>query len=1039
MLGELFYRSPRLTLLTIGLAVVAGLSALGRLPRQEDPTLSRRFAVVTTFLPGASARRVETLVTDPIEDELRELHELKEIRSFSRNGVSLVTLELQDRYGEKDVDAVWSKARDRIEDARRRLPATASAPRFEDRTTVATTVVVGLVAEPAGEVDLALLSRLAEELEARLETLPHTRETRLYGEAEEEVRVTAEPDVLAALGLTAEDLARHLARADAKAPAGELQHPASELPLEVAGELDSIQRIRAVPVRSLPNGRVLRVGDIARVERAVRTPPASLALVDGQPGVLVSATMNPGFRVDQWAARARERIAAFEGDLPRGVRLRTLFDQSIYTEQRLSQLARNLGLGAGIVGVVTVLSLGLRSAAVVSAALPLSLAMALAGMLALGVPLHQTSVTGLIIALGLLIDNAIVVVDDLATRLRGGTPAPEAVRGAVEHLFVPLLASTLTTAFAFLPIVIAPGPVGEFVGPISTGVILSVTSSFLLAMTVIPALAARFRVAAPESGGPWWRGGLRSRRVLRHYRRLLDLVIARPAAGVAISLVLPAAGFAVAPRLGEQFFPPNDRNQFQVQLRLPGGSSLERTRLAALRATRLLRRHPEVTEAHFVVGDSPPRVFYNMIDAEEGLASFAGGFITTRSAEATERLLPGLQRELREAFPEALALALPFEQGPPFRAPLEVRVVGPDLALLREVGERIRRRLAGVRAVTYTATGLAPGEPEVELDADEDAVRAAGLALRDLSDGLRAALDGAVGGSVLEDTEALPVRVQAPEAWRRDLWRVLSTPVGFPGRPPPSDPRRIEGAPLAALARPLLVPALGGIPRKDGERENTVQAFLEPYALISASLAEFRAALRERPVLLPAGYRIEFGGEDEERSEALASMLAYAGPLFVVMAGAVILSLDSFRLASVIFLVGLLSVGLALFGVFLFGHPLGFLAIVGTLGLVGLAINGAIIVLAALRADPRARAGDPAAIREVVVGATRHILATTLTTVGGFVPLIAYGGRFWPPLATAIAGGVAGSAVLSLILVPALFVWLRAGPGGIPRPAEGGR
>ncbi len=1037
MPGELFYRSFRLTLLSVGLVLVAGFSALHRLPRQEDPTLSRRFGIVTTFLPGASARRVETLVTDPIEEELGELHELKEIQSFSRTGVSLVTVELEDRYGEEDVDAIWSKARDRIEDARRRLPPEASSPRFEDRTTVATTVVVGLVAEPGAVVDRALLTRLAEELESRLETLPHTRETDLYGEAEEEIRVIADPDRLAALALAPGDLARALARADAKSPAGAIQHDASELPLDLAGELDSIQRIRSVPVRFFPDGRVLRVGDVARVERAERSPPASLALVDGRPGVLVSATMNPGFRVDHWAARARRAIADFEGELPRGVVLRTLFDQSVYTEERLSALARNLGLGAAIVGAVTVLSLGLRSATVVSAALPLSLAMALAGMQVLGVPLHQTSVTGLIIALGLLIDNAIVVVDDLAARLRTGSAPGEAVREGVRHLFVPLLASTLTTAFAFLPIVIAPGPVGEFVGPISTGVILSVGSSFLLSMTVIPSLAARLRVAVSGDAAPWWRGGLRSAWLLRRYRSLLDLVIARPAVGLAVSLVLPVAGFAAAPLLGEQFFPPNDRNQFQVQLRLPSGSSIEETRRAALRATNLLLEQPEVTEAHFVVGDSPPRVFYNMIDAEEGVASFAGGFVTTRSAEATESLLPRLQRELRAAFPEAMALALPFEQGPPFRAPIEVRVVGPDVDLLRELGDDLRRRLSEVRAVTYTATGLAPGEPKVELVPDEDAVRAAGLALRDVAEQLRTALDGVTGGTVLEGTEEIPVRVQAPADYRRDPTRVLSAAVVPPGLPPPVQPTPIAAPPLAALARARLVPELGGIARRNGERQNTVQAFLEPYALISASLDDLRARLAERPVELPAGYRLEFGGEDEERAEALSSMLAYAGPLFVVMAGTVILSFDSFRLASVIFAVGGLSVGLALLGVFLFGHPLGFLAIVGTMGLVGLSINGAIIVLAALRADPRARSGDPDAIREVVVAATRHILATTLTTIGGFVPLIVFGGRFWPPLATAIAGGVAGSAILSLILVPALFVWLRGGPGEVSWRAGG--
>ena len=246
-----------------------------------------------------------------------------------------------------------------------------------------------------------------------------------------------------------------------------------------------------------------------------------------------------------------------------------------------------------------------------------------------------------------------------------------------------------------------------------------------------------------------------------------------------------------------------------------------------------------------------------------------------------------------------------------------------------------------------------------------------------------------------------------------------------PGRDGASPAEGVPGVPLGAVAELRLVPELGGIPRRNGERSNTIQAYLEPYALISEALADFQRLRDESALVLPAGYRIEFGGEDELRSEAVTNLMAFALPLFVVMIGAIVLSFNSFRLAGVIFAVAFLGIGLAMLGIWLFGYPLGFVAIVGTMGLVGLAINDAIVVLAALRESERAGVADVEGTVDVVVGATRHIVSTTLTTMGGFFPLIVFGGRFWPPMATAIAGGVLGASILALYFVPSVYIALR--------------
>lgn len=1023
----LFFRNTRLTALLIGLILVAGLMALQSLARQEDPTIARRFGRITTFYPGARALRVESLVSEPIEERILELHEVKHIDSVSRTGVSIITVELDDAYQEADVDEIWSKVRDKLADAAAELPAGVLPPEFEDRTSTAVTLLAALVWEQPGPPQLDLLSRLADELENQLRTLPGTKETEVFGRAQEEVRVSVDPLALAAVGLTAADVSRALGRADSKVPAGQLRHRTNDLLLEVEGELTHVERIRNVPLRREVDGRLLRVGDIARVEKTVREPAESSAWIAGRPAVAVAATMESDRRVDHWAQRARAALDAFRSEVPTGIGLEIAFDQSRYVDERLGRLVQNLVLGISLVMAVLLFLMGWRSALLVASALPLTLLAVLAELRWLGVPLHQMSVTGLIIALGLLIDNAIVVVDEYNKRVAAGAAPGEAVRGSVRLLFVPLAASTLTTVLAFLPIVLMPGGAGEFVGPIAIGVGLAVTTSFALAMTVIPAVAGRLGTGAERRrrASRWWRDGYSSPRLTMLYRRSLHGVLRRPALGVAASVALPLLGFAVGTTLPEQFFPANDRDQFQVQLHLPPQSSLRESEAGALRARELIEAHPEVVESHWFVGETAPRVFYNMFSSQAGLASYAGGFVTTLSPRATEKLLPALQAELTAALPEARVLALPFEQGPPFDAPIEVRIVGPDLEELRRLGESVRGLLAESRAVTYTHAGLAGGAPMLELATDEDEARMAGLELSDIADQLNAGLEGALGGSVLEANQELPVRVRVDGEARASLAAIAAERVLPPDRAAEARPDAVPGVPLSALAEFELVPELAGVPRHDGERTNTVQAFLVPYALIADALAEFRARLAAAKLTLPPGYRLEFGGETERRQEAMGKLLLFALPLFVVMAGSIILSFDSFRMAGIIFVVAFLSIGLALLGIWLFGYPLGFLSIVGAMGLVGLAINGAIVVLTALREDPRANAGHEDATVDVVVDATRHIAGTTLTTIGGFVPLIAFGGRFWPPMATAIAGGVAGCAVLALYLVPVLFAAMR--------------
>jgi multidrug efflux pump subunit AcrB len=1020
-MATLFYRYSRLSMLAVILLTIAGIGALFTLGRQEDPSLTERFGVIVTPFPGASAERVEALITDPIEDSIRELPEVDEVVSTSRSGVSLININIRDDLNATEVDQAWTQIREQVDAVRPVLPTGAGSPDVQRSYLGAATLVVALSWTMDGEPNLAILSRLASDLEDAIRNLPGTDQTRIFGDVDEEIRVLADPDALAALGLTINDLARRVARADAKTPAGELRGENANLNVEIRGEFETLDRIRTVPVVEIENGDFVRLGDIAEIERGIRTPASAMAFFNNERTVFVAGYLQAELRVDQWTQSARAVIADFAAENP-GIQVEVVFSQSDYVESRLNGLSVNLGYSALIVFAVLFLLMGWRAALIVGSALPLTVLFVLFLIRLYDEPLHQMSVTGLVVALGLLIDNAIVVVDEYQLRRARGLPPLDAINHSLKHLFGPLLASTLTTVFAFAPIALMPGAAGEFIGMIGVSVIFAVVASFILAMTVVPAFAGWFDHNNYADGRhSFLRDGLRFKPLEYFYRGILHAVTTRPWVGLVGGVILPVAGFAAATTLPMQFFPPTDRDMFQIEMILPANTSIEQTRQQVMRATEMLQGYDGVVDVGWTLGESPPRTYYNVMGNESSAPYLAAGWVRTTSAQATHNLLPRLQHDMIAAFPQARFLTLPFEQGPPTAAPIELKVFGPDLATLDALGDELRQILSQTPGVTTSVAGMRMGEPVARVNVDEASAELAGIRLEDLANRLRSDFDGVAGGSILEGVEEMPVRVIAAANRRSSVSDLASAPLLTQSE------SGILSAPVLALGSISLSPEIASIRRQDGERMNPVFAYLEPYSLPAPVLEDFLQRLELAGLHLPVGYSVQIGGEDEARGDAMGDLFGTAGPLLILMIGAVVLAFNSFRFAGVVFITGFLSVGLALFGVWMFGTPLGFNAIVGSMGLVGLSINGTIVVLSALRANPAARALDMVAMQDTVVDATRHIVSTTLTTIGGFVPLILSGDPFWLPFAAAVAGGVAGSAILALIFAPAAFVVLAKG------------
>ncbi len=848
--------------------------------------------------------------------------------------------------------------------------------------------------------------------------MPGTEIVRLYGQPEEQITVEVDPADLAELGLSVGQLAGRVGAADPKQPAGLLRSPRRDVPVEVDGAFEAIDRIRAIPLLDNGRGGVVRLGDIAVVERSWKRPMGERALAGGRESVFVAARMDRGRQVDRWAADADAVIDAFTATIGDGVVLETVFAQEAYTIDRLSDLAGNLLLGAAVVTLVVLGMMGWRSGLIVGLALPLVMSLTLAGILLTGGQLHQMAIFGMIIALGLLIDNAIVVVDETTKRLREGLSRPEAVAAAVRHLAAPLTASTLTTVLAFAPIVLLPGNAGDFVGYIGGSVILAILGSFAVSLTVIVALAGRFVRTDPDRRPTWLRDGVQLPRVSRLLQGGLRLGLSVPIATMLIAFAPALVGFSLAPTLGRQFFPPVDRDMFDLKLWLPQDAAITRTEQLVRRVHDALLEHEQIEGADWLIGASFPSVYYNLVMNRDNSPFFAQAAVT--SAEATNRLIPELQAELDRRFPEAQLLVRQFGQGPPIDADVVFRLYGPDIGVLQDLGERVRRTLQAHPEVLHTRTSLPRGQPKLWLDASEDEAQLAGLSLADLADQLGAALEGVVRGSVLEQTEQLDVRVRFVDRHRRTPGSIASTNFV---RLPNVEDGAVDWVPLAALGELNLRPELASITRFDGIRTNKIEGYTRDDALPIDVTRAVQADLDAAGFNLPPGYRLELGGSLEQDQEAVGNLFAFVPVLAALMVASLILATRSVRLCGVLLVVAVMSVGLALLSTWAIQFPISFNTILGTLGLIGVALNDSIVVLAAIRANPEARAGDPDAIVREVAGCTRHVFSTTLTTIGGFLPLLIFiGGEFWPSLAIVLVGGVGGATLLALLYIPAAYV-----------------
>jgi multidrug efflux pump subunit AcrB len=1020
------------------MAIASGVSSLLVLPQMEDPLLTQRAANVTTIYPGAEAEKVESLVTEKIEEKLREVAEIKRLRSQSRAGVSFIAIELRDDIYEPD--PIWSKIRGKIEDSIALLPQGASRPEFDDLDISAYAWIGAVVAESTSGSNISQLRRNARELKDQLLALSGTKNVDLFGDPGEEIVIELDPARCVALGLSPAQVARDIAARDVKSASGLIRDNKSETVVQFRNEFSTLEDIKSAALRTTDVGNGLTLQEVANVQRGTPEPVATKMILDGRVGVVFGVMLRPEVRIDLWTKDAEKVVANFTEQLPVGVGLAEIMKQQDYVHERMANLTNNLWISIVAVALTTLFFLGWRSSLLVTATLPIASLMVLAGMRALNIPIHQMSVTGLILAMGLLIDNAIIAADEIGIGLSRGLSPREAVKDMVARLFGPLVASTVTTALSFAPIAMMEGPAGEFVSAIAITVILAISSSLLLALTVLPATAAWLLGRMKRDRGEhsvevfdrrlnsfshWWGHGFYHTVVHRRYEQFLRLIFARPWMGIAIGVSLPIAGFGLATQLKEQFFPPADRDQFHIEVELSAQSSIAETERVSKQIETVLREVKRVESIAWFLGESVPPFYYNVIARRKNAPNYAQAIVTLESNRDVQELIRSLQNDLNRDFPEARILVRQLEQGPPFAAPIELRLYGQDLKRLEQIGGELQRVLSEQPTVVLAHSTLSEMRPAASISVDVQQANWAELTEQEIADQLFARLEGLPAGMIIEETEQVPVRVRMAKDRRESLESLRNSELirfassrSQAGSAGSNSSMLSESLPLSSVASIRLEPQRALITRYNGVRMNEVQGYIVAGTLPSVALKGFQDSLKESGFKLPPGYRMDFGGESSERDQAVGRLMANVSILSIGMVLSLVLALSSFRLAALIGAVAVLSVGLGLGSLWLFGYPFGFMAIIGTMGLIGVAINDSIVVVAAIVANKKASAGDVNEVIRTVQEVTRHVLATTATTVVGFVPLILAGGGFWPPLAVAVGAGVLGATLIALTFVP---------------------
>ena len=1001
-------RRWQVTLVAFLLLAMLGYNAFRHIPRAVDPYFPIPAVFVVVTLPGADAAEIEETVAKPIERALQGLDNLRQISSTSSDGAASISVAFDHGV---DVEQSLDRTVREINALRPQLPA--GITRLESRRPRTTEAVISQIALTSETASWRRMEKYAEDLRDRLGVLRGVRNTQLYGLPAPEVRIALDFARLAERKVAPAMVANAVAQGGAEVPVGSVSAGNRRFNVQAGGAYRSLEAVRAIPLRG-GDGQMLTVGDVSSVEWA-EGERLHITRLNGQRAVFIGVRKKDTTDTLGLRDAMREVRARFEPNLPPDIKLVSVFEQSNDIEQKLTELGRDFGIALALV-LITLLPLGTRASLVVMLSIPTSLAAGLIGLDLLGYSLNQLTIGGFIVALGLLVDDAIVVTENIERHIRMGEERISAAISGAREISMAVLGSTGVLIFAFLPLAYLPETAGDFTRGLPMAVILAVSASLLVSLTLIPFAASR--ILAPHEAGDGNRF-LRAvtAKIEQWYRPALHWSLANPHKTVWGAMAACFLMFFTIPSIGFSLFPKADVPYFLVKISAPEGASLAATDTAVRDVAKLLVGRPEVKDVMENTGRSNPQIYYNAIPREAD-TRFGELFVTLKefSPKDTPTLVERLRGEL-ERYPSARVTVEQFEQGPPVDAPIAIRVIGPELDQLKRLSAVVSeaaRRTTGTRDVVDP---LAIDRIDLDMAIDPAKTGLFNVAPDAVRRTLRLAISGE-RASTLRDAEgdAYSVVVRLPFA--------DAVPVTALGQLYVSS---LSGSsiPLAQIATPRLASVPASINRYKLERSVTVTSYIGEGFLASKVNADVVAAVRKLP--LPPGYSLSIGGQAEiaERNSTGIggiAMLAVFGILSVL-----VLEFGRFREVSVV--AGVIPLGLfgGLIALILTGNSLSYLAIIGFIALIGIEIKNSILLVDFTTQLRREGMGLMEAIERAGEVRFLPVPLTSVTAIGGLLALALSGNPLYAPLAWVIIGGLISSTLLSRIVVPAMYLLLVRG------------
>jgi multidrug efflux pump subunit AcrB len=1007
-LVELAVRRWQVTLVAFLLLALLGYNAFRQIPRAVDPYFPIPATFVVVTLPGADAAEIEETVAKPIERALQGLDRVRDIRSTSTDGAATISVAFD--YG-TDAEQALDRTVREVNALRPQLPTGITRLDLRrPRTTEAAISQIALVSETAS---WRRMEKYAEDLRDRLSIPRGVRNTQLYGLPPPEVRISLDPTRLAERKLAPAAVVNAVAQGGSDIPPGAVSAGNRRFNVKAGGAFRSLEAIRAIPLRG-GDGQLLSVGDVANVEWA-EAERLHITRLNGQRAVFIGVRQKDA--TDTLALRdaMQEVKAKFVPNLPPDIKLVSVFDQSNDIDRKLDQLGMDFLIALALV-LITLLPLGPRASLVVMLSIPTSLAIGLIGLDLLGFSLNQLTVSGFIVALGLLVDDSIVVTENVERHIRMGEDRITAAVKGTSEIALAVMGSTGVLIFAFLPLAYLPETAGDFTRSLPMAVLLTVSASLLVSLTLIPFAASR--ILRPHEGSEGNRF-LRfvTERIEHWYRPALHWSLANPHKTVWGAMAACGLMFLTIPAIGFSLFPKADVPYFLVKVEAPEGASLATTDTSVRAVAAWMAKRPEVQDVMENSGRSNPQIYYNAIPREAD-TRYGELFVTLKSfaPEETPRLVERFRKEL-ERYPAARVTIEQFEQGPPIDAPIAIRISGPELGVLKRLSAEFAataRKTPGARDVVDPMA-----IDRVELDLDIDPAKA-GL-LNVAPDAVRQTLRLAISGeraSTLRDQEgdAYPVVVRLP--FEREVPVTVLSQLYVTSQ---------SGAsiPLSQLAVPKFKSVPASINRYKFERSVTVTSYIAEGFLASKVNADVVAAVKQLP--LPRGYSISIGGQAEisERNRTGIGGIALLAVFGIF--GVLVLEFGRFREVTVV--AGVIPLGLfgGLVALILTGNSLSYLAVIGFIALIGIEIKNSIL-LVDFTTQLRQRGVElMAAIEQAGEIRFLPVLLTSVTAIGGLLPLALSGSPLYAPLAWVIIGGLVSSTLLSRIVIPAMYLLLARG------------